>query len=134
MEIVPAQNFEQRMKERIRDSIGELLSDEELSTMLKRSMEELFFKPRTIQTNNYGATKQIPPLMHEIVETLLKDKVKEAAKEFIDAHQTEVNETIKEALGKGAGEAILKAINAIFSNQLNTLQYNIQNMIQNKSY
>lgn len=50
-EVTTAVSFEQRMKDRIRESIGELISDEELQKMVHRGVEEVFFKPGTKKIN-----------------------------------------------------------------------------------
>ena len=37
-EPVPAKSFEEKMKDRIRESIGELISDEELAKLIRKSL------------------------------------------------------------------------------------------------
>lgn len=131
-EIVQSKTFEERMKERIRDSIGDLISDEDLGKMVDRSLEEVFFKERANPARNaYGYNSSepimIPPLLHEIVKSVLTEQVTEAVKEYIGNNREQVDATIKTVLEQGMGNALVSALNGLFSSQLASLQVNLAN-------
>lgn len=134
-DIVTNQTFEQRMKERIRDSIGDLISDEDLTKMVDRSLEEVFFKPRPNPKHaayyNSGEPATIPPLLHELVKEVLEANVQAAVREYIGSHKEEVNAIIQKVVQEGIGAAVLGAMNSMFSHQLMNLQNNISQQISN---
>ena len=45
-DIVPIMSFEDKLKAKIKNDIGELLSDEDLQKMVKSSINSVFFDPR----------------------------------------------------------------------------------------
>jgi predicted house-cleaning noncanonical NTP pyrophosphatase (MazG superfamily) len=134
-DIVESKTFEQRMKERIRDSIGDLISDEDLTKMVDRSLEEVFFKPRPNPKHtayyNSGEPATIPPLLHELVKEVLEANVQAAVREYIGSNQEEVNAIIQKVVQEGIGAAVLGAMNSMFSHQLMNLQNNISQQISN---
>ncbi len=134
-DIVESKTFEQRMKERIRDSIGDLISDEDLTKMVDRSLEEVFFKPRPnpkyASYYNAGEPATIPPLLHELVKEVMEANVQAAVREWIGSNQEEVNATIQKVIQEGIGAAVLGAMNSMFNYQLSNLQNNISQQISN---
>jgi hypothetical protein len=127
-DIVESKTFEQRMKERIRDSIGDLISDEDLTKMVDRSLEEVFFKPRPnpkyASYYNAGEPATIPPLLHELVKEVMVANVQAAVREWIGSNQEEVNAIIQKVVQEGIGSAALGAMNSMFNHQLMNLQNN----------
>lgn len=134
-DIVESKTFEQRMKERIKDSIGDLISDEDLTKMVTRSVEEVFFTPRPNPNHSSyysrGEPATFPPLLHEIVKEALESQVQVAIKEYIVSHREEVDAIIQKVVQEGSGTAILKAIDNMFSYQLSNFQANITNQFNN---
>lgn len=134
-DIVESKTFEQRMKERIRDSIGDLISDEDLTKMVDRSLEEVFFKPRPnpkyASYYNAGEPATIQPLLHELVKEVMEANVQAAVREWIGSNQEEVNAIIQKVVQEGSGTAILKALDNMFSYQLSNFQANISQQISN---
>ena len=88
-EIAKSQTFEQKMKTRIRESIGDMLSDEDLEKMVERSLEEVFFNERKNPNGGFHA-KPLPPLLHEIVKELLEPEVQKAVVKYIKKNPKEV--------------------------------------------
>lgn len=129
--IIQSKTFEERMKERIRDSIGDLISDEDLSKMVDRSLEEVFFKeranPKRTSYYNSGEPDTLPPLLHDIVKTAMTEQVSEAVKEYIANNRDQVDASIKTVLEQGMGNALISALNGVFSTQLASLQVNLAN-------
>ena len=125
-DLVQNKTFEERMRERIREDIGKLLTDEELSTMIKKCIDDIFFKPRK---NDYG--KDEPPLLYEIVRELLEPTVLQIAKEYINANQNEVIKVIKDTVTMGMGTALIKSFNEVFRIDEYRLQNEIIERIKN---
>lgn len=134
-DIVQSKTFEERMKERIRDSIGDLISDEDLGKMVDRSLEEVFFKaranPKRTSYYNSGEPDTLPPLLHEIVKTAMTEQVTEAVKEYIANNRDQVDASIKTVLEQGMGNALVSALNGLFACQLSSLQANLTNQFNN---
>ena len=48
-DIEKTKSFQERMKDRIKKDIGELMTDDELSAIVERAVNEIFFKPRIVK-------------------------------------------------------------------------------------
>ena len=129
-EVMVPQTFEDKMKERIRDSIGELITDEELSKLVHKSVDQVFFQPVKLKDGFHY--KEGPSLLNGLIGELLTGQVREAVNQYIKEHPDEVIKAVKEVLSSGMGNAVLSALNAQFQSQLWNLQQNIENTIINR--
>ncbi len=118
-ELVVQGSFQERMMERIKGSIGELMTDDELKKIVSRGVDEAFFK-QTIIKRDYGREDVIEPWLFPFLRKLLEDRMKE----FIDAHlesrKEEIVVKVNEFIQKGAGEALVKAFSDKFSQSFYT--------------
>jgi len=129
-DIAKNESFETKMKNRIKDSIGDLISDEDLSRLINSAMNDVFFKDRVAQSKTtYGSTTTKEPLIHEIIKECLTVQIKDVAQEWIKAHPKEVNEILDQILRDGVGNIMISTINDMFEGQLTALRLNIQNGI-----
>jgi hypothetical protein len=118
-ELTATATFEQRMKDRIRASIGDCLSDEDIMKLITRSMEELFFNERRTQSSSWSETKILPPLAHELVSNLMKERMDILLRKWLDDNHAKVEETMQEVIRNGAGAALLTGMNNFFKHALN---------------
>ena len=132
-EIQTNETFEEKLKTRIRESIGDLLSDDDLKKIIDRGLEEVFFTEKVINSGHYSNNKQItPPLIHQMIKELLQPNVDEIIKQYIYEHESEINEIIHNTVQEGIGTCLVKAINSMFQNQMFTLESNIRNQLTNR--
>lgn len=126
---IPA-SFEQKMKERIKESIGELITDDELSTLVIKGIDEAFFRTIITQKPGWGGgTTESPCLMTTILTDLLTEQVKIAAEAWLKDNQEMVTDMLEEVIKDGVGRAALNALSSQFQDQLITLQMNMQQQL-----
>jgi len=131
-DVAVPQAFEDKLKQRIRDSIGELMSDDDLKKIVERSTAELLFNTRTTEgpRDHYGSrrTEQKPPLIQEILTPLINDAAYKAVTEWAKQPENEAKilAVINERLGRGLVDAIGMAIEQKFQNTFWQLQSNIK--------
>ena len=127
-----AKSFEERMRDRIREGIGDLLSEEEVKKLIDRGMEEVFLKPQSIpNTRGFGDPTIKPCILHEIVKEQLQPIVADCVKEYLADHKSEVEETIKTSLTNGVGTCLVQSINDIFSGAMYNFQSQVVQTVQN---
>jgi len=129
-EIQKKQSFEERMLERIRDSIGELMTDDELKKIIERGMNTVFFDPTDVK-DGYSI-RQEPALIEKILKDLLKDQVQREVMEYLKDNKALVTQTIEKIIKLGMGAALMDAITWQFQNDLNNFQTNLMNTIQTR--
>ena len=73
-ELTPQQTFEEKIKDRIRADIGDLIPDEMLREMVKRSLEDFFFKD-TEHQKTYGGIEKRPGWFHNFLKGRLERRL-----------------------------------------------------------
>ncbi len=101
----------ERVYERIRDSIGDLMTDEDLKKLVDQAAQKAFFEPQPPKTTGYGARPE-PPFLVEKITELLETQVRKAADEWIKEHPEEINKIIDEQLGNGFTKIIASYLDA----------------------
>jgi hypothetical protein len=129
-EIVQAKSFEDRLKDRIKEDIGKLLTDEELRTMVHRSVEAIFFKEREDPRSSWGHRDKLPPLLHEIVKECVEQRVTIAVENWINEHNDIVKKYVKEAIEVGIGMCAIKGMRNLFHRELQTFQESVEARFQ----
>lgn len=129
--VVENKTFEEKMKDRIKESIGDLIGDEDLKKLLDAAMHDVFFKPSRIKINSYD-WKDGPSFLQQIVQELMEPVVREYIKEYIDTNQDVVTKTIGEVVQEGVGVSMIKAMHGLFQQDLYTLSANIQSRLQSR--
>lgn len=133
-ELVTAQSFEDRLKNRIKDSMGDLLTDEELSKMVQRGVESVFFTRAETRDRWGTVTGTEPSVVDKIVKELLEPKVRAAVVDWIDNNPAAVTAAINSMLEKGAGLALMAAVGSLFQSDMNTLRMNIDERLRNGNF
>lgn len=114
--------FEEKLKARIKDSIGDLISDDDLSKLVHRGVEDIFFKPRPNPARTYynstSVPETIPPLLHELVKEALQPAVKEVVEKWVHDNRTAMKDTVQEVVSSGVGKAVLVAMSRQFEEPL----------------
>lgn len=128
-DIIKSQSFEEKMKARLKESVGDLITDDELQKILYRGMDEIFFKSMDI-VNEWGrVTGQKTPLAHTLVKELLKERVDVLLTQWIKDHPDQINDIIKEVVTAGIGNALISALTTKFQSDLYMFQNNLINKI-----
>lgn len=135
--------FEEKMMERIRDSIGDLISNEELAKLVERGIQENFFKtktnPKWVSAYNNSARESIPQYLPSLMETIVaqhvSQKVEELVKAYVDKwileNADKVEGIVKQMVENGAGQLLIKQLNQIFQEPFSQFQTSMQmNMSQ----
>ena len=127
--MVPTKTFEERMRDRIRDSIGELMSDEDLQKIVQRGIDEVFFKTHYVDDGRYQK-REIPPLIHSVVKEVLSDRMKDAVEAWLQTHEADVRDAVAHVVEEGAGQAMVKALNGYMADSMLLLESNIISKLQ----
>lgn len=107
------QTFEQKMMERIRESIGELMTEDDLKRIVERGVEQALFTRK-----EYGQAydRRIEPsLVEKAVEKFLAQKMEAAVNRWIADNQDHLKSAVDAAVKAGVGGCLLSALDHKFS-------------------
>ncbi len=99
-EVTPTKTLQERVGDRIRDQIGDLMTDEDLKLLVDRALTDAFFKDRR-ESRQYGPDIIHPPAIVELVKGLLQARVDAACVSWLSEHKDELGEHIDDAVGRG---------------------------------
>lgn len=107
------EEFQAKMKERMRAAMGDLMPDAVLADIVKRGVEEAFFQKR-VEKSYYGQETTKPPWLVEFLETELKQQVQVSVTNYIRDNPEVVQKVISEVLGKNMVSAMTNALAFVF--------------------
>ena len=127
-ELTPQQTFEQKLEERIRQDIGELMPDEALAEVVQRAIEKSFFEEREVDDGHYRHKTVIPWLVR-LANNQLKARVDQQVEKWFVDNEEKVMGFVRQRLDAGICHAVVNAIDSEMSGPLYDLQQKFQDFI-----
>ena len=119
-----ALSFEEKLKDRLRQGIGELMSDEDLQAIIDNGIQQVFFEPRPRKDGHGYRERTVydPPLIEETLRKELADSMDRCVAKWLRDNHDTVLEKIDEAVVGGAGDMLVRALTALFGPALGNCQ------------
>lgn len=119
-EPVVTKTFEEKLIDRLKNDIGDLMPDEVLSKLLEKAMDGVFFKPRVIgkEAKYPYDNKLTPSLFEETAEKLMRPIFEKAVNEFLDKNGALVLEKFAAILEQKGEDVAIMALSKIFNSPL----------------
>lgn len=126
-EIETSKAFQERVFEKIRQDIGNLMTEAELKSLVNAAMNKAFFEP-TISKDPHGyyRDKEGPSFFVCKVKELMYQKVGAAIEQWISEHPEEVNKAIRDVLSGGIAGAVAMYLESRFSGPLQNLRSELE--------
>lgn len=125
--IQETQNFEERMMSKIKESIGDMITDDELKKIVERGIEKAFFEPK-MRKDQYG-NREITdePLAIRAVREFARKKADETVEKWIKENPQKIGEILDSVLRDGIVKIVTQTIDQMFYMPLQTLKNEFQN-------
>lgn len=133
-DIAVNKTFQEKLEERIRTDIGELMPDEALAEIVTRAIEKSFFEERTVEdgTYTYQKRKQVPWVV-QVVRELLEARVEAAVKTWVSDNPDAIKKVVQERLDEGIASAFVKSINNLMQAPVMELQNSMNEIVRRLS-
>lgn len=102
--VTAPKTLQERVGDRIKEQIGELMTDEDMKLLVDKAMHEAFFTPTKIpkQGGGWNAPDQYADAFAVAhVKKLLESRVDAACKAWLEVHKDEFGKHIDDAVGAG---------------------------------
>lgn len=116
-QIVKAPTFEDRFTERLRESMGSMMTDEELRKLIDRGVHKFLFEPREVPSH-YRGTETKPPLMQELVDKHLHERMEQACRDYLRDNPALVKALLEQTLHEGLAAALLGGFRSLFGSEI----------------
>lgn len=122
-------SFEDKMMARIKESMGDLMTDEQLRGILEKGVEKAFFE-RPFRVDSYGRkTEHEPALAEKAVRDHLNERMQATVKEWIAANPEKMQEVVQQMIDKGLVQAVAGAVGNVFRGSFQCFVDHLQNQI-----
>lgn len=104
--------FQDRIKEKIKNDIGTLLTDDDLSKLIASSLHEMFFEKVRVQREYSSYIDESDPIIYNTLRPLLTERVDAAVKAWLSANESTVTAIIDAVICRGIHEALIRSFEA----------------------
>lgn len=127
------ENFQERMFNRVRESLAELLTEEEAKTLVERAISEGLFKPRQEKdSSNWNAkTRELPSEFATLVTDQVKPIVEQQIKQWLSDNSDQVLSIIQGVVERGIANVVLQVIKDETSRPMWNLKAELQQRLLN---
>lgn len=127
-EIETTKTFQEKMFERIRGQMGDLMSTDDLKAVVNSAMQKAFFDP-AYETDRYGnSIRMKDSVFVNLIRKEMEPKVIEAIKTWLAEHPEEVTKAIDETVAKGMFGLIQQHLTQAISQPM----FNLANDLRSK--
>lgn len=124
-------SYQEKVLQRIREQLGDLLTDEDLKKLVEAAVKDTFFTKRETK-DSYGSLRESkPPIIIELLNELLADQVKQQVSVWLKENPEAVTNAIKEVTANGIGIMLLKVLESSIQGQLDSFRCNLLSQLQN---
>lgn len=115
------QSFEEKMRERLRQSMGDLMPDAVLAGIVARGIEEAFFKNRHEPTQSWRSEPEYPSWLVQYLQKEMRTRTEEHVKKWISENQERLDEIFKKTVEAGLASTVIRAFNDLFRPDIESL-------------
>jgi hypothetical protein len=114
--------FQERMKERMRQAMGDLMPDDVLARIVAEGIDEAFFRPRRTK-DRYGLHEvESPSWMAEFLRAEMEKRAERAARDWFAANGEKVEAALREATAGGLCSAVFRAFDELTGEAMTRLR------------
>lgn len=100
-ETIMTKTFQERMFEKVRDQISDLMTKDDLKNLVDLSIKKAFFEPAETKDRWGNTIHNNESIFITLIRKEMEPKVKEAIKKWLSEHPEDVENAIDNALAKG---------------------------------
>lgn len=127
-DVTTNQSFQERMFARIRDNMGDMMTDEDLKKIVETAVQKSFFELK--KGPRYDSPVG-PSVFEELVRSAMQDRLEAAAKASVDAwiaeHPEDYAKALEAALAKGVFELFSQHFEFLIRVPMQNLAFQLQN-------
>jgi len=129
-ELTPQQKFEESIKNRLRQDIGELLPGDVLSDLVKKAIQDLFFT-RKEHRSQYGTLLNVENSWFEtaVIEATNR-RISGAITAYFDAHAEEIMQAAAKTIADNAPKLLAQFLVGMFQSAQSTQAFSLQAALQ----
>lgn len=123
----PMEEFQDRVKDKLKADIGSMLPDEVLSQLTQRAVDEQFFKEREVVTGGWNSrTEKRPSWFVEEVAKIAEPIIRQHIEHFIETHKQDIEAAIEQYISE---QNLTLTASTMIASQMSSHMYTHVDMI-----
>ena len=128
--LATASTFQERMFERVRESLSELLTPEEAKALVEKAIEQSLFKAKLVPARTYHEKDRYEPSrFEELVKEAVEPVIKSEVEKWLTEHHEEVKASIQEIVERGIASNVVKVFQAEMRQPMYEMSGKLQQVI-----
>lgn len=107
-DLATATTFQERMFERVRESLSELLTPEEAKALVEKAIEESLFQRQFVPAHYGTPARHLPSHFEALVKEATEPVLKAAIADWLAEHHEEVKASIQGVVEMGIASTVVK--------------------------
>lgn len=107
-DVTTPKTFEQRMFEKVRESIGDLMTEGDLKKIVDKAMQKAFFEERVDSTGYRTVAK--PAVFVEMMQAEMSTRVGAALQQWVTDNPLVLEQTLQRVIDGGVMDAVTRAL------------------------
>ena len=128
-QIVKSQTFEEKLGERIKKDIGDLIPDADLQAIVKKAMHKAFFHEKVIYDNYHREISREMPFIIDHVKSLIEERVDKQIKTWMADHDKDIMKMINDKIEEGIMGVCMRSFTALMQPDMNQLGYAVESKL-----
>ncbi len=131
-EVGPVLTFEDRVRDKIKETFANLVTDEELLKIVNRGIEDALFKQRQVPRSGYagGYYDTKPSIVEECAEKFMQERTRAAVDKWLVENPDKIVSALQNAIEAGISNVILAQLDSRFANVVTDLKQQLQYLQQ----
>lgn len=109
-QVVPKMTFQEKIAERVKDGIGDLLTDEDIAKLIAGSLHDMFFQKRRVPERYGSGYTDGDPLVFDILRPALKAQIDIAIAAWLKDNNDKVYAMIQTIIDQGIIDSFTRAL------------------------
>ena len=124
--VVETLSLEERVAEKLANTIGDMITTDDMIAMVRRGVKKALLTTRTVKTDNWGRTREDPSVVDEAIQIYLKAGMREAVDEWLKENPEAIRAAMDRAIEKGVVGCLQNVIDDRFASIFNVGAQNLQ--------
>jgi hypothetical protein len=123
--------FQEKMKQRMRAAMGDLMPDAVLAGIVARGIDEAFFKKQRRPGNGYGhRDEEYPPWLVQYVEKEADKQVQAAVERWVAENREKFAAIVERQVARGFAASAVRAFDLLLQQTSQSFQEQVRDVLQ----
>lgn len=114
-ELTKPKSFEEKITERLKETMSDLVTPEDLKKFVERGIEKALFEKRyKPNTDSWRSPSETPSIVEECVSKFIEEKVRTAVEQWLKENPEKIQKALDDAIQLGVAGCVMRTLDNRF--------------------